>query len=182
MKQFRFLSLTFAAAVLGTVQASSAQTFDIEEAGEVTLGTDNISSPGLVRRYFGMNVTGIGQGIISVRAGSERSEDPYEFILNNTRMVSYLLAGSLGEELSPAFRRGVTGTIDIELRDTSGAVHDVTSIELEVKRSRRECAKFPSKKVKRCAPLDLDRASASDKRRFLTRFVRSIRGPIILEP
>lgn len=165
-----------------STNTASGQSFIVLDAGEIRLGSSEIVEPGTVRENFGMNVAGAGVVLIRASSGNESAINEQEIKANPTRLVSYLLANELATEISRPFRRGLRGTVTIDLLEDSDTLSDTTSIVLNVTRPKRECAKFPSKRIKGCRQLNLDRATSAQRRLFLQRFVESIRGPIVLEP
>lgn len=170
------LSATFLPVFL--CATSHAQTFTILAAGELNLKTDQITDPGNVRKYFGMDVSGSGNSFIRVNAGNESAQRDYEFRLSETQLKSFLLSGDLSEGISPAFVRGVKGSVLIEILNQAQEVQTSVVLNLNVRRSSSSCGQsYPS-----CKLVKLDKAAARLRRQFVRKFVKSLRGPIILEP
>lgn len=165
-----------------SISSALSQGFTITNAGELLLGTDQITDEGNVKKYFGMNVIGVGNSILKVTVGDQSAEKPYEFKVNNTKLYSYLLNYDLAEEISIAFRRGVYGLITFEILNSDKSISDSTVINLNVSLSKKNCKKHPSKSLKKCERVNLAKASKSQKRTFVKKFIQSIKGPIVLEP
>ena len=173
-----FLSFLF----IFSVSDLEAQSFDILSAGELDLDSDQITNEGKVNKYFGMNVSGLGESILQVRIGNTSAQDPYEFKLSQTQLYSYIFDNDPAEEFSVAFRRGLFGAVNVDVLDLNGILQDTVAIQLDIKRSARSCKEHPSSKIKTCKRIDLAKATNSQKRLAAKRFVNSIRGPIVLEP
>ena len=177
-----FVALLTILSILFTGLPVYSQEFTIIEAGELDLESDAITTPAVVTEYFGMNVTGAGDSIIRVSVGDVSYEYPYEFQRGATQMYSYLLANNLVSGLNVHFRRGVTGSIEVAILDSSGALHDNVTAVLDIKRKASMCRRYPSMKVRGCKTVNLATASPSLRKLFARRFRESIKGPIILEP
>lgn len=146
------------------------------------LDTDQVVTDRMVTRYFGMYVDGAGTGAIRVRIGNRSAQKSYVFQLSTTRFTSFLFDDNLAEEVSRIFRRGVGGEISIDILDADGLVSDSASFTVNVKRSKKNCTKYPSPRLKRCEQAKLATVGGAARQRLATELASSIRGPIILEP
>ncbi len=163
------------------VSETLAQTYQIDEIGELDLDSDLITS-NTVSRYFGMNVTGPGSARVRVTIGDVSFEDDVSIALASTQLYSYLFSGVLAENLGVKFRRGLFGTVTVELLDENGVSNDSATFELDVSRPKNACKKYPSEKIKTCTRVDLSQASLKSRRKVARKLAISIRGPIVLEP
>lgn len=177
---FYALILMFAMPSLAASQTEPQ--FSISSAGELDLDSNQIVNSGYVSRYLGFFVSGSGEGSIVVSIGDESASKSYTFQLSSTRFVSFLFDGVLAEEIALAFRRGVFGAISISILDSQGVTSDSTTINLEVTRKKSSCKKYTSPKLKRCARIDLSKASRRERKTLTRKLLSSIRGPIVLEP
>jgi hypothetical protein len=159
-----------------------AQPFEITAIGELDLESDQIISPNVVNKYFGMNVSGAGESLIRVSIGDQSVDEDFEFKLSSTQVSSFLFSRTLANEVALAFRRGVSGTVNIALLGLDGTPYDSESFVLDVTFHKSNCRKFKSKRLPRCVRVDLATATAKQRLKLARVFAESIRGPIVLEP
>jgi len=181
---FNLAQTYFLAVILMPVMAftANAQEFDIVDAGELTLGTSDIAIPNTVNKYFGMNVTGYGNSYIKATIGTQSAEKTYNFVTSSTRLYSYLFSNNLAKDVAVDFRRGVYGAVTIEVFNSNQELQDTVTINLDVTHKKSNCQKHPSRKLKKCARVNLDNTSRGNQSKLVRAFVKSIRGPIVLEP
>lgn len=161
---------------------TSAQTFTIVNAGELELGGNTIKTPGLVTDYFGMNVEGLGKGKIRVSSGDQAVIKDYEFKVFSSRLFSYFFHNNLSE-LANIFRRGVTGTIGVEILEADGTASAGTSLTLNILLPRKNCRASKTRKaLVPCEQADLAKLTKKQRALFVKSFTQSIKGPIVLEP
>lgn len=157
---------------------ASAQSFQIINAGELKLGSNEILTPGKVTEYFGMNVSGLGESIIRVHVGNESYDKAYEFKTDPTRLFSYFFPNNLSK-LGDNFIRGVKGTMTIDIISPEGMNSASTQIEIDVLLPRKNCRAKPTIP---CKKADLSKLSSRQIKKFVKAFTNSIKGPIVLEP
>jgi len=174
-------ALALLAPALLTATSALAQPFTIVEAGEYDIDSRTISSPGVLSEYFAMNLQGSGDALVRVRIGNQSSTRSLSN-LADPRITSFLFSYDLAKEADISFRRGVVGTIFIEIVDESGNVNSSTSIVVNKNYGEKGCKRNKSKKLKTCRRVNLNTATSSQRSKLAKAFAKSLRRPIVLEP
>ena len=162
----------------------AADDYSISSAGEMDLDTDLVTNSDTVSRYFGMYVAGLGSAMIRVEAATMGAAKTVVLRESSTRFVSYLLsdiASDLGT-LDPIFKRGLRGSIAVQILSSDGTTLDAVTLNLDVRGTKRFCGRKRNGRRKRCAVPTVQALTSAQEVIFLEEFVSSIRGPIYLEP